>query len=54
MGDSALIYKEKFQAHLSESFIHLKQLNTSLEELEQKNKFPLELLAFYKKINNNQ
>jgi len=54
MGNTTLIYKKKFQAHLTESFTHLKRLNNAFQELEKKYSFPLENLQFKKIINNNQ
>ena len=54
MGGSALIYKNKFHANLTESFTHLKRLTTAFHELEKKYNFPLESLQFKKIINNNQ
>lgn len=54
MGNSALIYQEKFQAHLAESFIHFKRLNNAIDALEKKYKFPLGLLEFGKIVDDIQ
>ena len=54
MGNTTLIYQKKFQAHLTESFTHLKRLNNAFQELKKKNSFPLDNVQFNKIINNNQ
>ena len=54
MGSTALIYKEKFQINLKESFTHLKRLNNALDEFEKKYSFPLGSLQFTMIIKNNQ
>ena len=54
MGSTALIYKEKFQINLKESFTHLKRLNNALDEFEKKYSFPLDSLQFNMIIKNNQ
>ncbi|NOR80572.1 MAG: hypothetical protein GQ529_07015 [Methyloprofundus sp.] len=54
MGSSVVVYQAKFQAHLSESFIHLKRLNNAIKELEKTYTFPLEKVQFKPIINSNQ
>lgn len=54
MGDSALIYQEKFRTHLSESLTHIKRLNNAIAALEKKYTFPLTLSEFKQIINSDQ
>lgn len=54
MGSSSLVYQEKFQANLKESFIHLKRLNNAFIELKKNYKFPLNINQFDSLINCNQ
>jgi len=54
MGSSALIYQEKFKAHLSESLIHLNRLNNAITALEKKYTFPLMLPEFKEIVNFDQ
>lgn len=54
MGNSALVYQEKFQANLRESFIHLKRLDNAFIELEKNYNFPLDIVQFDKMVNCNQ
>ncbi len=54
MGGSALIYQEKFQAHLAESFIHLNRLNNAITALEKKYTFLLTPSEFKEMIVHDQ
>ncbi|NOQ94230.1 MAG: hypothetical protein GQ547_06305 [Methylophaga sp.] len=54
MGSSALIYQEKFKAHLSESLMHIKRLNNAIAALEKKYTFPLVLSEFKEIVNCDQ
>ncbi len=54
MGHTALIYQEKFQSNLDESFTHLKRLNNAFNEFEKNYQFPLDSQQFNKIIKSNQ
>jgi hypothetical protein len=54
MGNSALIYQEKFKTHLSESLMHIKRLNNAIAALEKKYTFPLTLSECNQIVNCDQ
>ena len=46
MGNSALIYKVKFEKAFQESKIHIQRTNEAFLELEKKYTFPIEVKDF--------
>ncbi len=54
MGNSTLVYKEKLEKNLNESFTHLKRVNEAFNELEKIYKFPIDIQNFLKLLNNIQ
>ncbi len=54
MGNLTLIYKNRLDLNLTESFIHLKRLNNAFEALEKEYEFPIDSFQFNKIINKNQ
>jgi len=54
MGNLTLIYKNRLDINLTESFIHLKRLNNAFEALEKEYEFPIDSFQFNKIINKNQ
>lgn len=54
MGNRTLIYKQKVQGNLKDSFIHLKRLETASEELSKKYQIPLDEKSYDLIVNNIQ
>lgn len=54
MGNKTLIYEQKVQDNLKESYNHLFRLNNAFKELEKSYNFLLDKTAFDKIMENNQ
>lgn len=54
MGNTTLIYREKFHIILRESFLHLSRLNDAFGEFEKKFTFPLDSCQFRILVKNIQ
>jgi len=54
MGNRTLVYKQKVQNNLKESFIHLKRLETASDELAKKYHIPLDGYSYNLIINDIQ
>ena len=54
MGHKTLIYKQKVQDNLAESYVHLKRLEVACAELLKKYSFPLNSKSYAKLVENIQ
>ena len=54
MGNKTLIYKQKIQDNLNESYKHLLRLNIAFKELEKSYNFLIDKVVFSKILKSNQ